>query len=433
MTKIIIIGAGAAGLMAAKILSAKGIDILVLEARDRLGGRINTIQDPFMFNCETGAEFIHGNLKLTKQLLNEAGLKQIKIKGEIFRMEDGHLKEDDDFVEGWDILTKRLKELTTDITISEFLDKHMPEKKYADIRESFKKYVQGYDAADILDASAISIREEMENGNEDQFRVENGYSGLINFLSAESKKNGCIIKTSETVKQINWQKDNVEVVTGKKTYKANKVIITVPIGVLQANKNEEGGIKFTPEISEQRIAINQIGFGFVIKILLEFDEAFWFDRQFLKERNMDKPFFFFAETFIPTWWTQFPDKRPLLVGWLAGPEADKHHNLNDSELLEKAITSLAKIFKLNDEYLYSKLLIHKICNWVKDPFCRGAYSYATLSTKTAVDILKKPIQNTIYLAGEALSKSDTGTVDAALQSGKEVAKLIYSTPIKKLR
>ena len=421
---IIIIGAGAAGLMASKILTAKGINVLVLEARDRLGGRIHTIANSFASNFEAGAEFIHGNLKLTRQLLKEAGLKQTKVKGGIYRMENGLLKEENDFVEGWDILINRLKKLKTDMTISKFLDEYMPEEKYADIKESFKKYVQGYDSADIQDASSFSIREEMENEEGEQFRIDNGYTSLINFLAEESKTNGCIIKTSEVVKQIYWQKNNAEVITNNTTYKAQKVIITIPIGVLQAKEKEEGAIKFYPEIIEQQKAINDIGFGWVVKILLEFDEAFWFDKQFLKERNIYKPFFFFADTSIPTWWTQYPNERPLLTGWLAGPDANKYSTLNENEFLAKAIASLAEIFRITSEHLHKKLKTYKVYNWVKDPFCRGAYSYTTMTTKRAVRILKEPLQDTLYFAGEALVKSGTGTVDAALQSGDEVAKKI---------
>src|SRR6185503_14675231 len=131
---VIIIGAGAAGLMAAKILSAREINVLILEARDRLGGRIHTIKDSFNSNCEAGAEFIHGNLKLTKRLLKEAGLKQTEVKGGIYRIDSGRLTEEDGFVEGWGILMKRLKALKTDITISKFLEVYMPEEKYTDIK-----------------------------------------------------------------------------------------------------------------------------------------------------------------------------------------------------------------------------------------------------------------------------------------------------------
>lgn len=339
-------------------------------------------------------------------------------------MEHGHLKDENDFVEGWSILIKQLKKVETDITIREFLDTYLPEDSHAAVKESFKKYVQGYDAADIKNASALSIRKEMENEDGDQFRIEKGYSSLINFLAGESEKNGCVIKTAAIVKQINWQKNDAEVLTSDAKYTAQKVIITVPVGVLRAQESEAGAIKFYPALREQQKAINDIGFGMVIKILLQFDAAFWFDKEFLKKRNINNPFFFFADTFIPTWWTQFPAKEPLLAGWLAGPNAGKYSTLSEDEFFEKSIDSLAKIFKMSSRELRERLTLYKICNWVNDPFCKGAYSYSTVATKEAIKILKMPVKNTLYFAGEALAEEGTSTVNAALQSGQQVSKEI---------
>ncbi len=421
---VIVIGAGAAGLMAAKILAAEGLNVLVLEARERLGGRINTIKSPFSFECEAGAEFIHGNLRLTKNLLTEAGLKQAKVEGEMYSMKDGALFEEEDLAEGWNVLLKRLQEPVSDLTVKQFLNKYLPEVKYAGVKESFKRYVQGYDAANIDDASVFSIREEMENEDEEQFRIDNGYVGLINYLAKKSERNGCKIKTAETVKQINWQTNRAKVITNNNTYSADKILITVPIGVLRAKEYEAGAIKFNPRLVQQEKAINNIGFGGVIKILIAFDEAFWFDNKFLEARNIDKAFFFFADTFIPTWWTQYPDEKPLLVGWLAGPCAEENSNLVDEQFLEKAIASLSDIFRIPLDYLTKKVKAHKVFNWVKDPYSKGAYSYATVLTKNAKETLNMPVQDTIYFAGEALSDTVPGTVEAALQSGKASASKI---------
>jgi monoamine oxidase len=113
-----------------------------------------------------------------------------------------------------------------------------------------------------------------------------------------------------------------------------------------------------------------------------------------------------------------------LVGWLAGPDANENSDLNENEFLEKAIVSLAEIFKIGPEYFYNKLKSHKVYNWIKDPFSRGAYSYCTMTTRKAVKFLNRPLLSTLYFAGEAFAKSGTATVEAALQSGKEVAEKI---------
>jgi len=89
---ILIVGAGAAGLMAAFTLSKAGKKVIVLEARDRIGGRIHTLHDDLFFkHAELGAEFVHGNLPITMQLLHEAGIAYISGEGEMWQHRDGKL------------------------------------------------------------------------------------------------------------------------------------------------------------------------------------------------------------------------------------------------------------------------------------------------------------------------------------------------------
>ncbi len=162
MKDVIIVGGGAAGLLAAKMLSAKGKKVLLLEAKDILGGRIHTNENTFSSPAEGGAEFIHGNLYLTKKLLKQAGLAFTKVRGNMYNFKKGNFFTEENGVDGWDLLIKRLKKLKEDITVKQFLDKYLPGEEYNEIKEAFKNYVQGYDAADTNLASAISIREEMK-------------------------------------------------------------------------------------------------------------------------------------------------------------------------------------------------------------------------------------------------------------------------------
>ena len=121
---LIIIGAGAAGLMAAKELSGK-FGIVILEASPRIGGRINRVnrQEEII---EEGAEFIHGRLPLTFKLLKEAKINTVPVKGEFYRKKNGRLVKRDDFLQGWNKLLKKMKSVKEDMTLRQFLEIQYP-------------------------------------------------------------------------------------------------------------------------------------------------------------------------------------------------------------------------------------------------------------------------------------------------------------------
>ena len=90
---------------------------------------------------------------------------------------------------------------------------------------------------------------------------------------------------------------------------------------------------------------------------MEFDEAFWLDEMFLEERNIPPPSYIFTDAIIPTWWTQYPSKNPLLTGWLAGPASYRMKNYSEKRLKEVAIESLSAVFLMPVEYLENKLKV----------------------------------------------------------------------------
>jgi len=136
-TDILIIGAGATGLMAARELTKAGKKVIVLEARDRCGGRIHTLNNELFFkNSELGAEFIHGDLQTTLGLLKKAGIALQPAGGEMWHAHDGKLDKDGPFAEGWDLLMEKLEELETDTSINQFLAKEFPGDQYDQLKKS---------------------------------------------------------------------------------------------------------------------------------------------------------------------------------------------------------------------------------------------------------------------------------------------------------
>jgi len=431
-TDVLIIGAGAAGLMAAYRLSESGKKVIVLEARNRTGGRIHTIShESFFKHAELGAEFIHGNLPVTLNLLKEANIKYSAASGEMVRYDKGKFINHEGFIENWDLLLKKLNDLEQDTDIANFLQTHFPGEEYIGLRDGVSKYVAGYDTADPNKASAFALRNEWNNEDDNaQHRLDDGYCSMITYLANKCKENGGSVYLNSAVTQIDWKQALVKVtiVTGE-VYTAEKVIIALPLGVLQADRNEKGAIEFHPPIKEQSQAINNLGFGAIIKFLLEFKDAFWEnnDTKKLAGKSLKDMAFLISDENIPTWWTQYPKHSTLLTGWLAGPRAkEKISNTND-ELLQQALQSLSNLFKLSVDDLRAKLIASSIMNWTAEPFTRGSYSYDTVAAPEARKVLDGGVENTLFFAGEYLYEGPAmGTVEAALTSGQNVAKGILN-------
>ncbi|WP_348049632.1 NAD(P)/FAD-dependent oxidoreductase [Mucilaginibacter sp.] len=424
---ILIIGAGASGLMAGMQLSRKGKKVLVLEARDRIGGRIHTITNRgFKQATELGAEFVHGKLPVTLALLKEAKIKPLDAVGDMWRYADGRFHKSEQFLVHYEVIIKKLNALKTDITLDEFLTRYLSAKKYTETCSMLRNFAAGYDTADPSRFSAFAMRKELQSEDDDhQYRVNGGYCTMIGYLESEIVKNGGIVSLSTIVKELQWEQGMVKAIAADgREFTAQKVIMALPLGVLQANKHDEGAIAFTPPIPEREHALQQMGMGNVIKLLLQFDEVFW-EKQAIKKgakADVKEMSYLFSTETIPTWWTQRPHTIPLLTGWLGGPAAENLKNADDEYILNLGLLSLSNIYDMPVASLRAKLTAHQVVNWPADPFIRGSYSYATIFTNEARKLLAQPVQDTIYFTGEFMYDGpEMGTVEAALASGKEVA------------
>jgi len=424
---IIVIGAGVAGLMAARLLAKAGKQVVVLEARNRTGGRIHSIDDASFFKgAELGAEFVHGDLPVTLALLDEAGIGHRHAGGEMWHYKNGKFSKGDEQIEGWDDLMKNLIKLRQDTSISDFLNKYFPDEKYQLLKKSVLKFVAGYDTADPDKASAFALREEWMNEDDGaQHRVDGGYCRMISYLSNEIKTAGGEIYLNSSVKSIDWSNKSVKVIThGGECYEADKVLLALPLGVLQLSAQDVGHISVSPAIDEHTEALQQIGFGAIIKILFKFDKPFWEQVDGVDIRNMA---FLLTEEKVPTWWTQVPDLEPVLTGWLGGGPAKVLEHATEDELFDMAIASLSNIFNVDIVELKDRLIARYIVNWTADPYTRGSYAYDTVTSAQARAVLSSPVGETIYFAGEYLYQGPSmGTVEAALTSGKNAAESILT-------
>ncbi|HTF20670.1 MAG TPA: NAD(P)/FAD-dependent oxidoreductase [Chryseolinea sp.] len=416
MEHVIIIGAGICGLTAARKLLGAGYKVTIVEARNRIGGRIHTVHDTFSRPVEVGAEFIHGKQPLTMKLLNEAQGKAVRREGNHYTLIKGELHKGDLMDDNWKSFYRELSQLTIDTTLDDFLHLHFNSSEFADLRLSVRRFAEGFDIADTRKVSVMALREEWANTDEeDQHHILGGYQVLIEYLGKEVHKAGGVIHLSAPVEAVEWKKGEVVVVTPAKRIQGDKVLITVPLGVLQ-----HGRISFHPAMPRHQNAFSDIGFGGVIKFLFEFKERFWESGA----RQLSNTSFIFSDAEVPTWWTPLPESTCQITGWLGGPStlAAGH---DTTALFDQAIRSLAYISGNSSAEIRSQLRHWHIANWVNDPFSLGAYTFPTLETKSALSFISQPVDDTIYFAGEAFYEGPSGgTVEAALSSGGAVAEKI---------
>jgi monoamine oxidase len=420
LTRFLIVGAGAAGLMNARELARAGKQVVVLEARDRCGGRIYPLPaQEFGYPAEGGAEFVHGAAPVTRALMREAGLSLLPIEGTRWRARNGTFSPRETQLAHADLLHRVLSELKTDLPVAEFLKTHFTGPQYAELRDAVQRMIEGYDAADPNRASTFAFRDEwMARGPRRDGRIAGGYGALIEFLVSECRRQGATIRLLSVVTAIEERRGGITAYCEDgAVYEADAAILTVPLPILR-------DISLPRGVHEKITVSADIGFGNVVKILLRFSTKWWTD---CGGRDLSDLAFLFSSATVPVWWTQHPSESPVLTGWLAGPKADTVARLTESELVNMSLDSLAEIFNLPPNSITRDLVTSHAINWGTDPFARGAYSYATPKTREAQSALRKSDVGAVLFCGEALyAGRDMGTVEAALANGTETAQAILA-------
>jgi monoamine oxidase len=416
---VLIVGAGAAGLIAWRELHSAGLRAAILEARERIGGRILTDYSTSS-PIELGAEFVHGKPKAVWPILEQARLEVVESSGARMFFDQGRLRPCGEY---WKIIqaVNGQMEPARDISYERFLEEV---ETSALTKRITKSYVEGFNAAraELIGTRAIAMadRASADIEGERQFRIKSGYASLIELLATGLPSEALYLQT--TVREIRWEQNQVEVLAdtpdGERIFSANRLIVTVPLGVLKASTGTQGAIQFTPALSQKEAAIAHLEVGHAIKLMICFKERFWeSDGRFAFAISVDEG--------IPVWWTQEPLTSNVLTGWAGGQAGEKLVNLPRQELLSQAVESLGRIFAKSTGWLHNcadKIYYH---DWSNDPFCRGAYSYPKVGGLQAAQTLSEPVNETIFFAGEATdSRGAYGTVHAALDSGIAAAQNI---------
>src|SRR5216117_1800258 len=439
---VLVLGAGAAGLAAARDLSHAGLRVTIIEARPRVGGRILTLHDSRSpVPLELGAEFIHGERAETLSLAQAAGLAVLELPGLHDLAAAGRFKAVDGF---WELvdrmnhdLARRLVRRGRDFPVSEYLDSRSVTPAR---RGMLRDFLQGFYAAhpDRLSAESLAVeargegnaeRDEVAGG---QFRIANGGDALMKWLRDGLDPDRTEVRLSTVAESVQWKRGAVSVACrgGDRgplpTLTARTALITLPLGVLKA-----GVVRFDPALPVKQRALAGLEMGQVFKIVLRFREAFWEKPEFLNERRgksvlndrgMGLGFLHAPGAEVPVWWTSLPVRSPVLVGYVGAVTAEQLLAEEAPSRLERSLVALSEVFAVPRRELEELLDASASHDWRADPFARGAYSYIGVGGNGAPRALARPVEGTLFFAGEATNGAEIGTVAGALSSGRRAAR-----------
>ncbi|HWC20621.1 MAG TPA: NAD(P)/FAD-dependent oxidoreductase, partial [Terriglobales bacterium] len=419
MPEVVIIGAGCAGLAAAGMLSRAGIRVLVLEARNRVGGRVLTIHpDGIGIAVELGAEFVHGRPPESFDLIHKARLDVCPVEGEPFCSNEKALGRCD----YWSRIEKVLDIMSRNTRRNQSFEEFVRQLDDPDIREEDKRaacnYVRGFHAAHPEQISVQSLIEgiqaEAKIDGDRQFRLPRGYDALAAMLQQMVDREHTQIRLERTVNHVRWKADEVQVGVirpdgVRETISAVKLLITLPLSLYTA-KNGEGSVTFDPPLIEKAQSLSQLRVGHVIRATMVFRHRFWGELK-AEGRSLSRMSFLFShDPDFPTWWTQYPRETPVLTGWSPADSAERLSRLTDTEICHRAIEALARVLHISLECCRAQLVQAYTHNWQADPYSRGAYSYVAQGGSDVQRDLATPLADTLFFAGEATNfKGHHGT------------------------
>ena len=428
---VAIVGAGAAGAIAARALARAGRTVVVLEASERVGGRMRNVDDPRALGpIELGPEFVHGRPAVTYDLMREFGGTVVEGAGSAFVHRGGALEaaDDDPFDAATELLSKAL-DRDADESIDDLLARVARSPEARDARTWTRRLVSGFDAADPARASARAIALEWTgdaSADGSQSRPLGGYGPLVAHLARSLGRDRVTLRCATRARRIVRDPGGVTIDAIERglprSFRARRAIVAVPHGVLRAPAGADGALAFEPPLPAATLAaIASIEMGPVHKIVLRFSHPFW---ETLCDGAFRDGAFFNGDGAFPTLWTQFPVRGNTLTAWAGGPAADALAGMPADERTRTALACAGRYFgdPAATDAAFEAAYAH---DWQSDPLYRGAYSYALVGGENARAALAAPVDGRLWFAGEATaSAGEGGTVAGALESGLRAARAI---------
>jgi len=413
--KIIVVGAGVAGMYAAYLLHHQGFEVIVLEASSHWGGRIRALDKFASFPVEVGAEEIHGEKSFYYQIIkranvaifdSEGGENLYAVEGELLNEE--RINENKHYKKALDLIDKIVSYEGEDISLQEYMDNQKIDKSVQHILSAELANERGTSANRLSMKGLAYEFQHWEAGYQTFMLKKDSHTSILeNYFASIVGK----VQYNKIVKAIDYSESVVNVTTQDgQTFQASKVILTVPLTILKANL-----IDFYPALpKEKEQAIQKIGMGAGLKVILKFKRAFWGE-------NTNSIFGYL----VPEYWVtsyQRSNDEHVLTAFVNGTNAEflSHQG-------EEAITSiLNELDNLFGEGIASTNLEKSyLMDWTKEPFIKGTYSFDKVGVGNSRQILAEPIEGRLFFAGEATcTNGHHASIHGAMESAERTVKEI---------
>eukprot|EP00029_Vermamoeba_vermiformis_P008929 TRINITY_DN4301_c0_g1_i1.p1 TRINITY_DN4301_c0_g1~~TRINITY_DN4301_c0_g1_i1.p1 ORF type:complete len:450 (-),score=112.22 TRINITY_DN4301_c0_g1_i1:8-1357(-) len=433
MFDVIIVGAGVSGLYTAKLLRDEyKLKVLVVEASDRVGGRVRQENGFVSWPIDVGAEIVHGKDVLLYKIAKQNGWEMKRIFDSLPRLDGTPFTGRE-----WWYLGRERKFLPYPTT-------------EPDVRKAFELIRKGSDGGlkasdgslmkfmvdngvswralplvdalygkiwateiDKLGAKETLTEEHKENSDvEDNYKVMKSFSVLLDFLKKDLE-----IKTNWRVTSITYQGDVIKIKNDRgEELLGRRAVVSVPVNILR-----DADIKFTPELPKEKVLASQkVGMGMALKVILKFSQLpFW---------PKDMQLCICSESIFPQIWLEGGPSRGLnapylVVAFVSGDAAKNIQGMSDKLVVDSFLKQLDTMFgnEQDSNPATRNYLDYFIFDWGKMPFVRAGYSYPATGSLGQRGVLAKPVQNKLFFCGEGTGDDESGTVNAALETGVRAA------------
>src|SRR5262249_45872161 len=418
LVEVLVIGAGAAGIAAARTLHDAGVAVTVLEARPRLGGRVVTDQSLAPHPVELGAEFIHGKRALTWKYVDQFGFTALPDANHGFCFLHGHLYHDQQAPlpgceELLTVLKARAREHLSahgpDISVAQFLagQKGYPlHPSFAATARLLSNLIASEKGADADPMSLSGLLEHDFSGyGDNNFRLGEGYAALLKRLAR-----GLDIRPRHPVHRVAWGADGARISCPGRSFAARHVVVTLPLGVLQ-----KGAVVFSPPLpAAKRRAVAGLGAAPVCKMILQFRQSFWSDYLAVLTTTGE------TQVWWPSGWGR-PDPGPVLTALIGGEAARRFASLGDRALPE-ALRQLEVMFGRD---LRDLCVGGRIVRWHRQRYSRMGCPYSPAVCPARRGVWPPgPLPPPLSFAGEPTTRQQPSTVHGPRESGARAAQQV---------